>query len=88
MDKYESYDITDEQWKVIEPLMPPEYTGKKGRPRKDNRTMVNGILWINRSGAQWSSGDNSLKSMVLGKVYMHALPSGEITVSGKRFSLN
>ena len=53
MDKYESYDITDEQWKVIEPLMPPEYTGKKGRPRKDNRTMVNGILWINRSGAQW-----------------------------------
>ena len=53
MDKYESYDITDEQWKAIEPLMPPEYTGKKGRPRKDNRTMVNGILWINRSGAQW-----------------------------------
>ena len=35
MDKYESYDITDEQWKVIEPLMPPEYTGKKGRPRPD-----------------------------------------------------
>ena len=53
MDKYETYEITDEQWKKIEPLMPPEYTGKKGRPRKDNRTMVNGILWINHSGAQW-----------------------------------
>ena len=53
MDKNETYDITEEQWKVIEPLMPPEYTGKKGRPRKDSRIMVNGMLWINRSGAQW-----------------------------------
>ena len=53
MDKYVNYDLTDDQWKRIQPLLPPEYTGKKGRPRKDNRTMLNGMLWMNRSGAQW-----------------------------------
>ncbi|NBH80884.1 transposase [Clostridiaceae bacterium] len=30
-----------------------ENTGKKGRPRKDDRTMLNGMLWMNHSGAQW-----------------------------------
>lgn len=53
MDIYENYDITDEQWKRVQPLLPPEYTGKKGRPRKDNRMMLNGMLWMNHSGAQW-----------------------------------
>ena len=53
MDKYENYDLTDEQWERIGPLLPPEKTGKKGRPRKDNRKMLNGMLWINHSGAQW-----------------------------------
>ena len=53
MDSYENYDVTDEQWKRIQPLLPPEYTGKKGRPRKDNRKMLNGMLWMNHSGAQW-----------------------------------
>ena len=53
MDKYEDYDITDERWERIQPLLPPEYTGKKGRPRKDNRIMLNGMLWMSHSGAQW-----------------------------------
>ncbi len=48
-----SYELTDEQWKRIEPLMPVKTTGKKGRPRKDDRTMLNAMLWITRSGAQW-----------------------------------
>ena len=34
-------------------MLPPEETGKRGRPRKDDRTMLNGMLWIVRSGAQW-----------------------------------
>ena len=53
MDKYENYELTDEQWRHIQPMLPPEYTGKKGRLKKDNRMMVNGMLWMNRSGAQW-----------------------------------
>ena len=53
MDEYENYDVTDEQWNRIQPQLPPERTGKKGRPRKDDRTMLNGMLWMNHSGAQW-----------------------------------
>ena len=47
------YELTTEQWKRIEPLLPPKTTGKRGRPRKDDRTMLNGMLWIARSGARW-----------------------------------
>ena len=47
------YELTKEQWERIKPLLPPEETGKRGRPRKDNRIMLNGMLWIVRSGAQW-----------------------------------
>ena len=46
------YELTTEQWERVKPLLPPEETGKRGRPRKDNRTMLNGMLWIARSGAQ------------------------------------
>lgn len=47
------YELTTEEWKRVRPLLPPEETGKRGRPRKDNRMMLNGMLWIARSGAQW-----------------------------------
>ena len=47
------YELTDEEWLRIELLLPPENTGKQGRPRKDNRTIMNGIVWLARSGAPW-----------------------------------
>ena len=47
------YELTDEEWLRIEPLLPPENTGKQGRPRKDNRIIMNGIVWLARSGAPW-----------------------------------
>ena len=53
MDNEVNYDLTGGQWERIQPLLPPEKTGKKGRPRKDNRMMLNGMLWMNHSGAQW-----------------------------------
>ena len=31
----------------------PENTGKQGRPRKDNRIILNGMVWLARSGAPW-----------------------------------
>ena len=34
-------------------MLPPEKAGKRGRPQKDNRSMLNGMLRIARSGAQW-----------------------------------
>jgi transposase len=47
------YELTNEEWTRIKDLLPPENTGKKGRPRKDNRIMLNGMIWIARSGCQW-----------------------------------
>ena len=47
-------ELTDEQWSLIEPLFdqPPTIRGR-GRPRRDEREVMNGILWILRSGARW-----------------------------------
>jgi transposase len=44
--------LTDEQWEQIRPLLPPQ-TQKTGRPAKDHRTVVQAILWIDRTGAPW-----------------------------------
>lgn len=38
------YELTDDEWNRIVDLLPPENTGKQGRPRKDNRTIVNGMV--------------------------------------------
>ena len=47
------YELTDDEWNRIADLLPPENTGKQGRPRKNNRTILNGMVWIARSGAPW-----------------------------------
>jgi transposase len=46
--------LTDEQWAKIAPLLPSERPGfKGGRPRRSNREVLEGILWILRTGARW-----------------------------------
>ena len=45
-------DLTDEQWALLGPLLPP-HKPMTGRPNKDHRRIVNGLLWINRTGAPW-----------------------------------
>ena len=45
------YELTDEEWNRIAPLLPPENSGKQGRPQKCSRTILKGIVWIARSGA-------------------------------------
>jgi transposase len=44
--------LTDTQWHRIETLLPSQQ-GKQGRPRKDNRLVIEGILWSLRTGAPW-----------------------------------
>ena len=47
-------DLTDEQWAILEPLVPSAATTRGGRPRKVNmREVINTILYLNRSGCQW-----------------------------------
>ena len=46
--------LTDKQWQHIEPLLPPLPKSKKGgRPWAPNRLVLEGILWILRTGARW-----------------------------------
>ena len=47
------YELSESEWDRIKDMLPPEYTGKPGRPSSDNQTALNGILWIARSGAAW-----------------------------------
>lgn len=47
-------DITNEQWALIAPkLTLPQREEHRGRPRRDDRPILDGILWILRTGAQW-----------------------------------
>ena len=47
-------ELTDEQWFLIEPLFDkPPVIATRGRPRKSEREVLNGVLWILRSGARW-----------------------------------
>src|SRR5919106_6625469 len=45
-------DLPNEQWARLEPLLPPQKP-KTGRPNAEHRRMLNGRLWILRTGAGW-----------------------------------
>ena len=45
-------DVTDDQWALIRPLLPPAKPG--GRPAKtDRRDVINAIFYLLRTGCQW-----------------------------------
>jgi putative transposase len=45
-------DLTDEEWQILEPLLPPAKAG--GRPRKyPLREVMNGIQYVLRAGCAW-----------------------------------
>jgi len=48
-------DLTDKQWTIVEPLLPPaKQSPRGGRPREvDMREVLNTIFYLNRSGCQW-----------------------------------
>ena len=45
------HDLTDQQWIVLEPLLPAPK--RMGRPRVDDRRTINGILYVLRHGTPW-----------------------------------
>lgn len=46
-------DLTDEEWALVEPLLPPPATGR-GRPRTtDLRDVMDGLLYMATTGCQW-----------------------------------
>ena len=45
-------DLTNEQWERIAPLLPKPKT-KRGRPAQEHRQIMNGMIWVLRTGAPW-----------------------------------
>ena len=43
--------LTDEQWELIKGMFPPP--AGTGRPRRDPRIVLEGILWVMRTGIPW-----------------------------------
>ena len=46
-------DLTDAQWERLAVHLPREKTGKRGGQWKDHRLILNGMLWVLRTGAPW-----------------------------------
>jgi putative transposase len=45
-------DLTDDEWALVEPFIPPAKTG--GRKREtDMRAVMNGVMYILSTGCQW-----------------------------------
>src|SRR3954447_22366869 len=43
--------LTDQQWELVQDLFPPP--ARAGRPRRDRREILDGVLGILRTGAPW-----------------------------------
>ena len=45
-------ELSNDKWEKLQPLLPPQKPAT-GRPAHDHRAILNGILWILRTGAPW-----------------------------------
>ncbi len=52
MSDYRRHDLTDREWRVLSPLLPGS-SGKVGCPARNNRSFINGVKWIFRTGSPW-----------------------------------
>ena len=47
-------DLSDAQWAILKPLLQSQgRTEGRGRPWRDAQAVLNGVLWILRTGAPW-----------------------------------
>ncbi|MCG9126305.1 transposase [Candidatus Poribacteria bacterium] len=46
-------ELSDKEWALIEPELPLLPSGIRGRPWRNNREVLEGIIWILRTGAPW-----------------------------------
>ena len=47
------YDVTEEQWKVLETVIVAAVGNWGGSNADDNRIFINGVFWVLRTGAPW-----------------------------------
>jgi transposase len=46
------HEVSEEEWAILDPLI-PQSKAKTGRPSRDRRQMLNGVLWILSTGSGW-----------------------------------
>lgn len=46
------HEVTNEEWGILDGFL-PKSRAKTGRPARDRRQVLNGILWILKTGAPW-----------------------------------
>ena len=47
--------VDDDLWALLAPILKSDKPRKKlGRPRRDDRAIFDGLIWLARTGAQWS----------------------------------
>ena len=44
-------ELSDDEWGIIKPLLPPRF--RVGRPRADDRRVINGIVYVLTTGCRW-----------------------------------
>src|SRR5216684_4147988 len=51
-----SRDLTNSQWEILDGLVPEPISREdgRGRPWKERRAVLNGILWVLGTGAPWA----------------------------------
>lgn len=47
------YELKDEHWALVEPVLPPQRRLGRGGLWRDHRTVVNAVFWVLFSGAAW-----------------------------------
>jgi transposase len=48
------WELADKQWELIEPVLrPSRRADNRGRPWHDTRSVLNGVLWVLGTEAQW-----------------------------------
>lgn len=48
------WEVSEEDWALLEPILRPKRRAdRRGRPWQDTRAVLNGILWVLGTGAQW-----------------------------------
>jgi putative transposase len=53
--------LTESEWEILRPLLPPSTLAQRGRPREHSRrSILNGILYIIRTGGAWRMMPNDL----------------------------
>lgn len=53
-------DLTDAQWQAIRPLLPQP--ARTGRPRANEREVLNGIFYVLRTGCQWEDLPHDIRA--------------------------